>query len=155
MNLILKILSIFVVRTYSIINGEFTTNSTETKTQGRQTGESPAVISLLRIEWVRSDLPLLFNQNSFIMRTQNDEISPREEAALHKAWLKFIEPTGKQHLVPETQDALFKIIYYLLYYQGLSNEDSNTDVINAIFHLRLLHDFFNDYHNYLTELNQN
>jgi len=47
--------------------------TTETKTKGRRTGESPAVNSVPRMDWVRSDLPPLFNQNHFIMRTQNDD----------------------------------------------------------------------------------
>lgn len=54
---------------------------TETKTKGRRTVASTTVLSMLRMGWVRSDLPPLFNQKSFIMRTQNDGAnSPNEKA---------------------------------------------------------------------------
>ena len=68
---LLKILFIFVVRTQSFYYEASHHNQTETK--GRRTGESSAVNPMPRIGWVRSDLPPLFNQNHFIMRTQNDE----------------------------------------------------------------------------------
>ncbi len=157
MILILKIFCMFVVRDNSNINQDATNIifKTETKTLGRLTGASPAVLSRHRFGLSRRDLPSLFNQNSFIMRDKNDKISEKEKIALLKAWATFIEPTGKEPIVPKTQDALFKILYFLFYYQWQSKENSNLDVIEASFHIRLLYDFLNDYNNYLTELNQN
>lgn len=73
MILIFKIFLIFVVRTKSNFHGDITTNKAETNTWGRHTGESPAVISMHRIDLVRSDLPSFINQNSFFMRTKNDD----------------------------------------------------------------------------------
>lgn len=64
---------IFVVRINSLCHGANSTKNAETKIRGRHTGASPAVISLLRNELVRSDLPSLFNFKSFFMRTKNDE----------------------------------------------------------------------------------
>lgn len=55
-----EILHMFVVRELS--NYETTHHKqTETKPKGRRTGESPAVLLVLRIGESRSDLPPLFN----------------------------------------------------------------------------------------------
>jgi hypothetical protein len=63
----------FVVRINSNCNGAITTNKAETKILGRQTVASTAVISVHRMELVRSDLPSFINSKSFFMRTKDDE----------------------------------------------------------------------------------
>jgi len=84
MNWILKILSIFVVRTQYIKHEATHHKQTETKIRGRRTVASTAVYSMPRMDWVRSDLPFLFNnQNLFSMRTQKDESNL---SVLRKSW---------------------------------------------------------------------
>jgi hypothetical protein len=61
------------LRSYPIIYGANNHKKTETKKKGRQTDESSAVVTMLRIGLLRRDLPPLFNQNHFNMRSNNDD----------------------------------------------------------------------------------
>ncbi len=65
-----KIIPMFVVRELSNIKNNATHhNRTETKSKGRRTGASPAVLSRHCFGGSRSDLPPLFNHKSFtVMR---------------------------------------------------------------------------------------
>ena len=70
-----KNITMFAVRT-DFFNYEVSHHkqSTETKTKGRLTAESAAVLSMPRMESVRRDLPPLFNnQKLFSMRTEKDK----------------------------------------------------------------------------------
>lgn len=61
----------FVVRTiYKFHNESTSTHKAELSKHGRHTGESPAALLVPRIGIVRSDRPLLFTLNLFIMRTK-------------------------------------------------------------------------------------
>ena len=70
----IKIFYMFVVRTQYIYHeATHHKQKTETKIRGRRTDASSEIYSMPRMDWVRSDLPSLFNFNSFFMRTQNDK----------------------------------------------------------------------------------
>lgn len=91
MSCILNKLPIFEVRNTSNHGA-----NTETKTKGRRTVESTAVISMHRIEVLRSDLPPLFNQNHFIMRNTNDGANcPTEKAISAEEILKSLLSVSK------------------------------------------------------------
>lgn len=71
---LLAIFCMFVMRFKSIICEDRFLRQTETILRGRRTGESPTVISVLRTDLGRSDLPYFFNSKSFFMRPENDEM---------------------------------------------------------------------------------
>jgi hypothetical protein len=91
--------STFVVRTKSNINGANHTKNAETKIRGRHTGESPAVISMHRIDLVRSDLPSLFNSKSFFMRTKNDERTKSSEIGTYVPEIKNLHAGSRQSVI--------------------------------------------------------
>jgi DNA repair protein RadC len=74
----------FVMRTNSISNDAAIKHKAGKQKLGRHIGESPTALLLHRNELVRSDLPLLFIQNSFTMRTKKSDWNVAEVQVSYK-----------------------------------------------------------------------
>jgi len=133
---------IFVVRTNSINNEVHITNQTGTKKKGGHTGASPAVISVPRMELVRGDPPLLFNQIHFIMRTKNDECNC-EKCSGSYLIKKIIGNNAWVEIGPGIKNTLIELLLTYIRNENIDGE-SQEKRDEVAFHIYMINTLIND-----------
>lgn len=109
----------------------------ETKSKGRRTDASSAVLSVLRTGKSRNDLPPLFNQNSFIMRDDLDKCGTCADRPLTaELIIKDFISQAEMAMFEESLHELF--VMFVQQTEDLSNDDYKNNVIYTYTVLRNL-----------------
>jgi len=102
----------FVVPINFIFYGAYSTNNSETLF-GKQTGESPEVVSMLRMELVGGDFPLYFNPKLFGMPTTNDNNTAIAKALkAEKIIRELLEHDSPENIMENFHDVMLAFISY-------------------------------------------